>query len=78
MHKWTGLGTSRICGIFNFEANDVNIAMSAPEGRWRRVVDSADREWNGPGTMIPVVAHSGDGVTLRGQSIALFLHEEER
>ena len=78
MQQWNGLGTSRICGIFNFEANDVNIAMSAPEGRWRRVVDSADREWNGPGTMIPVVAHNGDGVTLRGQSIVLFLHEEER
>ena len=78
MQQWNGLGTSRICGIFNFEANDVNIAMPAPEGRWRKVVDSADREWNGPGTMIPVVAHSGDGVTLRGQSIALFLHEEER
>ena len=78
MQQWNGLGTSRICGIFNFEANDVNIAMSAPEGRWRRVVDSADREWNGPGTMIPVVVHNGDGVTLRGQSVALFLREQER
>jgi maltooligosyltrehalose trehalohydrolase len=78
MQQWNGLGTSRICGIFNFETNDVNIAMSAPEGRWRRVVDSADREWNGPGTMIPLVVHNGDGVTLRGQSVALFLREEER
>jgi maltooligosyltrehalose trehalohydrolase len=76
--QWNGLGTSHVYGIFNFETNDVNIAMSAPEGRWRKVVDSADRAWNGPGTMIPAVVHSGDGVTMRGQSTALFFCEEER
>jgi maltooligosyltrehalose trehalohydrolase len=78
LRQWNGLGTSHTYGIYNFETNDINIAILAPEGRWRKVVDSADKTWNGPGTMIPTVAYSGDGVTMRGQSVAYFLHEEER
>jgi maltooligosyltrehalose trehalohydrolase len=78
LRQWNGLGTSHAYGIFNFETNDINITVSAPEGRWRKLVDSADKAWNGPGTMTPTVVHSGDGVTMRGQSVALFLYKEER
>jgi maltooligosyltrehalose trehalohydrolase len=78
LRQWNGLGTSHAYGIFNFETNDVNIALSTPDGRWRKVVDSADKAWNGPGTMIPAVVNSGDGVTLRGQSVALLLSDEVR
>jgi maltooligosyltrehalose trehalohydrolase len=78
LRQWTEPGTSHACGLFNFETSDVNIAMTTPYGRWRKVIDSADRTWNGPGTMIPAFVHSGDGVTMRGQSVALFLFEEEQ
>jgi maltooligosyltrehalose trehalohydrolase len=76
VRQWNGLGTSHTYCLFNFEPNDINITLSVPEGRWRKDVDSADIAWDGPGSMIPAVVNSGAGVTMRGQSVALFLREE--
>jgi maltooligosyltrehalose trehalohydrolase len=77
LRRWSHLGASHAYCLFNFEKNDVDIAVVLPEGTWKQRLDSADSIWNGPGTMAPERIKNNDHVTLRAQSIALFAREEQ-
>jgi len=35
-----------------------------PEGRWQKVLDSAEEEWQGKGSQVPAVLDSDGEVTL--------------
>ncbi len=61
LRRWAG--ESSLCCFFNFEAKDKMIAALLPPGRWQKVLDSADAEWNGPG---------GLPDSVRGRSFAVF------
>jgi maltooligosyltrehalose trehalohydrolase len=76
LRRWSGTGTSHAYCLFNFEQNDVDVPVSAPNGAWKKVLDSSDRIWNGPGTDLPERVGEGDQVTLRAQSAVLFLREK--
>src|SRR5690606_15172732 len=45
------------------------------EGRWRKVLDSADRQWNGPGATLPEQVQEGEEVGMPPLSCALFRQE---
>ena len=47
-----------------------------PEGRWRKMVDSSDTAWNGPGTDLPERIPSEEEIRIRGYSFAMYLREE--
>ena len=76
LRRWNGPGRSHAYCLYNFEKNDVSVPASAPEGAWRKVLDSSDRVWSGPGTDLPERIQDGQHVTLRAQSIALYFREE--
>jgi maltooligosyltrehalose trehalohydrolase len=78
LRRWSRLGASHAYCLYNFETSDVNIPVSLPAGSWRRSLDSSDAIWSGPGSLLPPVVRNGDHVTLRGQSVALFLRESEQ
>jgi len=76
MRRWKG--TCEVFYILNLGAADVNPRVYLPEGRWRKILDSSDRIWNGPGTFLPESIRSGEEVTVRGHGLALYLKEEVR
>jgi maltooligosyltrehalose trehalohydrolase len=78
VRQWNGPVRSHACVLFNLGTDDAKVVPSMPEGRWKRVVDSADEVWSGPGTLIPAVLRSGDGLSLRARSVAVFIREGER
>lgn len=64
---------SHIFIMLNFEDNDRKIKFHLPEGIWKKILDSSDIIWNGPGTLLPerLIEHSE--IVLRAQSVAVYL-----
>lgn len=75
MLRWSGDGASRVCLLLNFGTGDASFRVSIPEGEWEKVLDSADGMWDGPGSALPGRLGSGDTVTMRGCSIAVYSTE---
>jgi maltooligosyltrehalose trehalohydrolase len=67
---------SRALTLFNFEKSDVDVPLALPAGAWKRVLDSADRAWDGPGTAAPELLKDNGHVTLRPESAVLLVQEQ--
>ena len=39
--------------VANFGAEPKSVLLAVPEGEWRKVLDSADQRWRGPGSSVP-------------------------
>ncbi|HET7318253.1 MAG TPA: malto-oligosyltrehalose trehalohydrolase [Nitrospirota bacterium] len=77
LHRWDRTRTSRVYCLFNFKKNSVE-AFLAAEGTWKRVLDSADSSWNGPGSLFPEQLREQGRGTVRAQSVVVFVKEEDR
>ncbi len=73
MERWKD--ESRVFCLFNLGPEERVLEGSVPEGRWRKMVDSSDRAWNGPGTALPERIPSEGGIRIRGYSFAMYLQE---
>jgi maltooligosyltrehalose trehalohydrolase len=53
------------------------VAVSVPEGGWRKLLDSADERWQGKGSSLPDVLRSEGEAALRlsPKALALFVKE---
>lgn len=64
--------------LFNFGRDDAVVAGELlPDGRWRKILDTADSRWRGPGTSLPVVLQREKGAPMRAESAAIYLKEDE-
>lgn len=45
--------TSEVCTVFNFSEDKVTLALAFTGGSWRKLLDSGDRRWDGPGSDVP-------------------------
>jgi maltooligosyltrehalose trehalohydrolase len=72
-------GTHEAAAIFHFGKVRNSVAVSLPVGRWRKVLDSADSCWQGPGSTVPleVPSEGSISVTLAPLALVVFLREEE-
>ncbi|HBH61993.1 MAG TPA: malto-oligosyltrehalose trehalohydrolase [Nitrospiraceae bacterium] len=70
-----GNGESQAFIIFNFNSADVLHNAGLPPGAWKRIIDSSDASWEGPGSTLPDRTKNGHAITVRAQSFALFLKE---
>lgn len=70
MRRWKN--SSNIFSIFNFNKSDARVRISVPDGRWKKILDSSEEIWNGPGTSIPEVLNSGDEINIHGISLAVY------
>jgi len=61
--------------IFNFNESDVNVTYPFPDGKWIKLLDSADVSWQGPGSLLPQYFDRKDDVLLRGRSFAVYIME---
>ncbi|MDI6790268.1 MAG: malto-oligosyltrehalose trehalohydrolase [Thermodesulfobacteriota bacterium] len=73
MRRWKDAEKSHVFCIFNFNKADIAITVSLPAGRWQKVLDSSDRVWHGPGTLLPEAIASGDKITLRAQGLVMYI-----
>jgi maltooligosyltrehalose trehalohydrolase len=75
LRRWNG--SSHIFAIFHFDSNPREIVAAVPCGVWRKLIDSSDTKWSGPGSFLPE-HFSSDGETrleARPTSLALFVRD---
>jgi maltooligosyltrehalose trehalohydrolase len=70
--RWTEAHDSNVVCIFNFNSNTTSLHISLPDGTWKKVLDSSDTVWNGPGSLIPEQLSARREITLNGHSVVLF------
>ncbi len=74
MRRWKD--GSQIYSLFNFSKTNQKTAVSLPEGKWVKILDSADSRWSGPGATLPAVMKTGDELTVPRESFAVFRSQE--
>ncbi len=75
MRRWKDEDESHVFFIFNLNKADIKLTPSLPEGRWKKILDSSHRMWNGPGTLLPEKISPGEEITLRGHSFVVYTKE---
>jgi maltooligosyltrehalose trehalohydrolase len=56
--------TDQIALVFHFGDKTVSLKIPLARGRWEKRLDSADRTWQGPGSLVPSKIQSLGQVTL--------------
>ena len=73
LRRW--YNQSQVFCVMNFNTTDIPARISLPKGRWKKIVDSSEKRWQGPGSVIPKTWESGASTTIKPLSFAVF--EEE-
>lgn len=66
---------SRLQAFMNFAAIPASFPLHTSEIGWLKILDSAARSWQGPGSTMPDELHTDQNVTLPSYSFALYLKE---
>ena len=62
--------------IFHFADKSAETKFTHAQGSWRKVLDSADTCWNGPGSIIPNQLGGLDTLKFAGPQAAVFVRQE--
>ncbi|MEW6162761.1 MAG: malto-oligosyltrehalose trehalohydrolase [Nitrospirota bacterium] len=73
MRRWKD--NSEVFFIFNFNNADIGITAPLTEEIWRKILDSSENIWNGPGTFLPEKMTKGEKIIVRSHSLALYVKE---
>lgn len=76
VRRWVDAG--QVFMAFNFGDVPASVTLPVPAGTWRRQLDSADRQWNGSGSLLPdqLEADGEATLVLSPTSFALFVRVE--
>ncbi|MFP4081851.1 MAG: malto-oligosyltrehalose trehalohydrolase [Candidatus Aminicenantes bacterium] len=74
LHRWHG--KSRVMVIINFNNRDVSLCLNFPQGKWRKILDSSDEKWMGPGTRLPEITEGEQSLAVNPLSISAYQMEE--
>jgi maltooligosyltrehalose trehalohydrolase len=75
LRRWSG--ASQIFAAFHFDSKSREIVAAVPRGRWRKLIDSSDLQWEGAGSHLGERFESGGEVAfaMALQSVALFVRD---
>lgn len=76
MRRWNDECESHVFSILNFNKSDITLKTFFPQGRWRKVLDSSNKVWDGPGDLALDTVDSCEELTTRG--ISMLLYEREK
>ena len=85
MRRWKD--NDHVWALFNFDKADARINPSLPASgetgpaglsydlKWEKALDSSDKRWNGPGTLLPKGIKEGKEIIMRAESFALYVNK---
>ncbi len=73
MERWKA--DCRVVCLFNFNEREVKARFPGKGRSWRKLLDSADAVWNGPGSALPEMIRGGTKAAICGRSCAVCLME---
>lgn len=71
--RW--MDESIVLTLLNFNGDDMRYDVLHADARWKKILDSSEAKWNGPGTLLPHRVTTGDIVTIRQRSLAVYQKE---
>lgn len=77
VRRWTD--ENEVVIIFHFGDTPSSVTLPVPEGRWQKVLDSAEERWHGSGTALPEQLDSKGEATiaLSPRAFVLFMRGQE-
>jgi len=63
---------SQILSAMNFNKESSALHIDLPKGSWRKMVDSSDEKWKGPGTSAPEIIRDGERLNIGPLSFVLY------
>ncbi len=73
MKRWKG--TSEVYIVSNFDADDREVIVSLNGSSWKRILDTSDTKWLGPGTLLPASVSGEKRIVVRKQSVVVYMKE---
>jgi len=73
IHRWHG--DSQIWSLLNFNEQKSSVLLNIPEGTWRKLLDSSEQKWLGPGSLLPETIAEKTALTFAPFSFVLYLKE---
>lgn len=73
LRRWSG--ADEVLILLCFAPAAVTVKPKLAAGRWRKLLDSSDQEWLGPGGRLPEWATNGDALQLNPNSAVVFVKE---
>ncbi|MDD5246105.1 MAG: malto-oligosyltrehalose trehalohydrolase [Candidatus Omnitrophica bacterium] len=67
-----GYAENRIIALFNLSAKQANIPVDPQGEAWRRVIDSAEEKWLGPGSISPLAVDAAQKISLKPFSFIMY------
>jgi len=64
--------SNQILCLMNFNQSDTTFQPKLTNDGWKKLLDSADKHWQGPGSLLLEKISSGQELTLRSQSFAVY------
>lgn len=74
MRRWKD--SSHVFFIFNFNSADVKIIPPVLNGRWEKIIDSSEKIWNGPGSLLKHELTPGEEIIIGGHSLVMYNKEK--
>jgi maltooligosyltrehalose trehalohydrolase len=73
--QWSPSGKS-IYGFMNFEPETITMLTDVPKGNWRKILDTSDIQWMGPGTSTEKqLIGNKQNITIKRESFVLYESE---
>ncbi|MGB7293691.1 MAG: malto-oligosyltrehalose trehalohydrolase [Thermodesulfobacteriota bacterium] len=72
MRRWDNEQDTHVFLIFNPNESNSDIRSQFPDGRWKKLIDSSEEKWNGPGSLMPEIVESGGESGIGGFGLILF------
>jgi maltooligosyltrehalose trehalohydrolase len=75
VRRWSN--SNEIFTIFHFGDTKKSVAVSLPEGRWEKRLDSGEQRWQGPGSLVPeeMVSNGKVHMSLPPHAVVLFCRD---
>ena len=70
LQRWHG--ESRVSCLLNFNHQPVSFQAALGNGQWKKLMDSSDVSWLGPGSLLPEMISDGEELTAGPQSVAIY------
>jgi maltooligosyltrehalose trehalohydrolase len=66
-----GSAGAQVFCVMNFDREEVTF-IAPPSGSWKKLLDSADEEWGGLGSLLPELIEKNQSLIINGLSFALY------
>jgi len=70
VRRWSDQGEALM--LSNFSDEQQSVAAKIPQGNWRKLLDSADPRWRGPGSSVPEIISANAELKVCAKSFSLF------